>query len=124
MRKSWRSAWGTIQHKLKGAFHCICECKAPRLSEKQIKDLTNEARLLRGKLETTQDGPKLEVLLAIMGEHVASIVAWSKVVDAMSSAENMKCIDIAQEKLDKLWHQVRNIASDAAALRTASCDQW
>jgi hypothetical protein len=122
-RKSWRSTWGTIQHKLKGAFHAICEYKAPRLSDKQVNDLTAEVQLLRRKPATTQEEQTLEVLLENMSQSAAAVVAWSMVLDVVSQVQDVErpdveCIEIAQRKLDVFWHQLRKTASDASFMRS------
>ena len=111
-RKSWRSTWGSIQNRLKGCFHSIVDCEAPRLSEKQVKDLTNEALLLRSKLANSGDAPNLQFLLEQMSRNVADTVCWSKVLERM---DDEQCVQIAQKNLDTCWHGLRRLATDAAA---------
>ena len=123
-RKSWRSTWGSIQSRLKGCFHSIVDCKAPRLSEKQVNDLTNEALLLRSKLANSGDAPNLEFLLEQLSRNVADTVCWSKVLEQVDDEQTQEYLQITQKKLDTCWHQLRRLAKDAAAYNNRNTEAF
>ena len=123
-RKSWRSTWGSIQSRLKGCFHSIVDCKAPRLSEKQVNDLTNEALLLGSKLANSGDAPNLKILLEQLSRNVADTVCWSKVLETMDDEQANECVQITQKKLDTCWHQLRRLATDAAAYNNRNSEAY
>ena len=114
-RKSWRSTWGAIQHKLKAAMHGICRQHSAQLSVEQIESLRLEVSLLQRKLQTkesvlqNQIEAELVALQRFLGKLtgcVATLVAWLEVLDGavcteiVSSEDRNARADLLEQKLD------------------------